>query len=68
MKLQVFSTDYGDLKIYKGGKSGGLLFEDEDWIPICENGFDDNAGVVACRQLGYESYSGLLSYEVQKYA
>ena len=69
MKLQliVFFIDYGDLKIYKCGKSGGLLFEDDGWIPIFEDGFDDDAGRVACRQLGYGPYSGLLTYEVQRY-
>ena len=56
------------MKIYEGGKSGGLLFDDGGWIPICEDKFDDNAGRVACRQLGYGPYSGLLSYEVQRYA
>ena len=35
-----------------------------DWIPICRNGFDDNAGDVACRQLGHERSSELSTYEV----
>ena len=50
------------MKIYEGGNSGELLFEDGDWIPICR--MDKDAGVVACRQLGYGSFGGLLSYEV----
>ena len=55
------------MKIYEGGKSGGLLFEDDGRIPICEDGFDDDAGRVACRQLRYGPYSGLLTYEVHRY-
>ena len=47
---------YGDLRIVGGGDSGQLQFYSIDgyWGAICGYGFDDNAGDVACRQLGYE--------------
>ena len=46
---------YGDLRINGGGKDGRLEFQDRsgNWRTICTNGFDDDAGDVACDQLGY---------------
>ena len=64
LKLEYFCTDYGDLKY--DDDSVALEFDagNGDWIPICRNGFDDNAGDVACRQLGHERSSQLSTYEV----
>ena len=47
--------EYGDLRISGGGKSGRLEIQDEAgrWGTICSRGFDDDAGDVACSQLGY---------------
>ena len=44
---------YGDLRINGGGKSGQLEFYYYGWGAVCKDGFDDDAGDVACRQLGY---------------
>ena len=42
---------YGDLNITNSSR---LLFDNGyEWGIVCTNGFDDNAGDVACRQLGY---------------
>ena len=40
---------------------------DGDWIPICRNGFDDNAGDVACKQLGYKQSDELSTYQIIRY-
>ena len=51
--------EYGDLRIDGGGSSGRLEIQDErgDWGTICDRGFDDDAGDVACSQLGYAGSS-----------
>ena len=66
LKLEYFSTDYGDLKYDDDSDSVVLEFDagNGDWIPICRDGFDDNAGDVACKQLGHERSSELSTYEV----
>jgi len=49
------AIDYGSLRITGGGDSGRLEFQDADgvWGTVCGHGFGDDAGDVACRQLGY---------------
>jgi len=55
---------YGDVRISGGGKNGKLEFQDSNgvWGSICTNGFDDDAGDVACRQLGYLQASNVYTY------
>ena len=52
-------VDYGDLRIYGGGDSGRLEFrlDNGTWGTVCNEGFDDDAGDVACIQLGYRQSS-----------
>ena len=44
------------MRINGGGNSGRLEMEDRSgrWGTICDSGFDDDAGDVACSQLGYD--------------
>jgi len=58
----VFITDYGDVRIYGGGDSGRLEFQRSDgtWGTVCNRGFDDDAGDVACKQLGYRRSTDIL--------
>ena len=53
------SLEYGDLRIDGGGRSGRLEIEDAsgEWGTICDTGFDEDAGDVACSQLGYAGSS-----------
>ena len=46
------------------GDSGELLFEEYEynWNTVCAMGFDDNAGDVACRQLGYQRSTDVYTY------
>ena len=64
-------TEYGDLRLTEGGSDsdGALEFDtgDRDWTPICKSGFDNDAGDVACKQLGYKQSSDLTTYEVIRY-
>ena len=59
--------EYGDLRISGGGSSGRLEIQDRSgrWGTICDSGFDDNAGDVACSQLGYDRSSDV--YTDRKY-
>jgi len=52
----VFAVEYGNPRISGGGNSGKLEFQryDGSWGTVCDDGFDENAGEVACRELGYE--------------
>jgi len=58
------SIAYGDLRISGGGKDGKLEFQVSygDWRSICTDGFDDEAGDVACRQLGYVQSKDVYAY------
>ena len=40
------------------------MFKDHDdnWKAVCNNGFDDNAGDVACKQLGFKRSTGVYVY------
>ena len=60
----LISIDNGDLQISGGGKSGQLQFNrgSVDWDAVCKDGFDDNAGDVACRQLGCAQSSDVYTY------
>ena len=62
-----FILEYGDLRINGGGSSGRLEIEDRSgrWGTICDYGFDDDAGDVACSQLGYDRSSDV--YTNRKY-
>ena len=55
---------YGDLRISGGTDSGQLEFDSGygDWGAICTSGFNDDAGDVACRQLGYIQSSDVYTY------
>jgi len=55
---------YGDLRINGGGDDGRLEFRVSysDWRTICTNGFDDDAGDVACQQLGYVQSKDVYTY------
>ena len=53
---------YGDLRISGGGRSGRLEFLDGTWGSVCTTGFDDDAGDVACRQLGYVRSTDVYTY------
>ena len=59
-----FSVAYGDLRIREGGDSGLLEFDagNDGWLQICRDGFDNDAGDVACRQLGYIEASDVYTY------
>ena len=58
------SIAYGNIRISGGGKSGQLEFQNSsgDWGAVCKDGFDDDAGDVACRQLGYTQSSDIYTY------
>ena len=50
----------GTLRIVGGKRSGQLqYYNGTNWGGICRNGFDDDDGDVACRQLGYLRSSDL---------
>ena len=53
--IHICWIDYGDLQISGGGNFGRLEFKQQDgqWGTVCNQGFDDNAAGVACKQLGY---------------
>ena len=57
-------TDLADVRIYEGGDSGRLDFQLDDgrWGTVCKSGFDDNAGDVACDQLGYLRVDDVYTY------
>ena len=57
--------EYSDLRISGGGNSGRLEIQDEAgrWGTICSRGFDDDAGGVACSQLGYHRSSRVYTDE-----
>ena len=53
-----------NVRISGGGSSGKLLFQHycsygDSWYTVCRDGFDDNAGDVACHQLGYAKASNV---------
>ena len=52
-------VEYGDLQISNGSNSGRLEFRQHSgaWAVLCSSGFDANATLVACRQLGYDNGS-----------
>ena len=62
--IYIFSVAYGDLRIREGSDSGLLEFDaaNDGWLPICRDGFDNDAGDVACRQLGYVEASDVYTY------
>ena len=50
------------MRISGGGDSGRLEFKlsNGTWGTVCSQGFDDDAGDVACKQLGYLRSSDIL--------
>ena len=54
----------GDIRISGGGKSGLLQYNkgDDDWGAICKYGIDDDAGDIACTQLGYRRSTDIFVY------
>ena len=60
--FSIESYDYGVLRISSEGKFGQLEFYNgSNWGAVCTNGFNDDAGDVACRQLGYGRSSNIYS-------
>ena len=57
MCIYIHCVGYGALHISGGGKSGRLEFKQNDstWGIVCDSGFDSNASLVACTQLGYDN-------------
>ena len=56
----MYCVGYGDLQISNVHNSGGRLeFRQRNgtWGVVCSRGFDSNATLVACRQLGYDNGS-----------
>ena len=51
--------------MHGGADSGRLEFNNgyNDWGAVCTTGFDDDAGDVACRQLGYVRASDVYTYD-----
>ena len=46
---------YGDLRISGGSYSGKLEFRSNNtWGYVCSSGFNADAAVIACQQLGYD--------------
>ena len=60
----LISIDNGELQIWfsKGGKNLASDRGSGDWGTICKDGFDDDAGDVACKQLGYVQFSDVYTY------
>ena len=55
----------GDLQIFGGSDSGKLEFRlNNTWVYVCGSGFNDDAVVVACRQLGYNDGYYYTNYSV----
>ena len=59
-----FSIALGDIHITEGGSHGRLEFQDDDgsWGTVCKDGFNDDAGDVACDQLGYIRATDVYTY------
>ena len=54
----------GAIQIVGSRRSGKLQFYNGTyWGSVCKDGFDDDAGDVACRQLGYLRSSDVYVYE-----
>ena len=51
------SIGYGDLRISGGSNYGRLEFRqnNDTWGIVCRTGFNANAALVACKQLGYNN-------------
>ena len=64
VQFLVFSIAFGDVRINDGGSSGRLEFQIDNgkWGTVCRSGFNNDAGDVACRQLGYVQSSDVYSY------
>ena len=64
IQFLVFSIAFGDVRISEGHRSGRLEFQNDDgnWGTVCRGGFNNDAGDVACRQLGYVGSSDVYSY------
>ncbi len=63
VQLAFFPSDEGDLRLVSSlgrtGVSSGRLefYYNGQWGTVCNDRFDSNDAMVACRQLGYEGYS-----------
>ena len=55
----IIVKEYGDLRINGSGRAGKLQFQDDhgNWSSLCITGFNDYAGDVACKQLGYKRFT-----------
>ena len=62
MGLLLLIAYYGNIRISGGGDDGQLEFYDGRWGAVCTDGFDDDAGDVACKQLGYLQSSNVYTY------
>ena len=59
----IAAVKHGAIRIVGSSRSGKLQFYNgREWGSVCINGFDDDAGDVACRQLGYLRSSDVYIY------
>ena len=57
------AAKYGAIRIVGNSRSGELQFYNgSNWGSVCKDGFYDDAGDVACRELGYLRFSGVYFY------
>ena len=63
----IFYAAFGNLRISGGGSSGKLEFQNHDnsWGAVCLDGFDDDAGDVACAQLNHGRSQDIYSYTAE---
>ena len=54
--FMIITTAYGDVRISGVRTYGRLEFRrhNNSWGAVCSTGFDNNAALVACQQLGYD--------------
>ena len=59
------SFSSGELELTVGTTSGELLiFDGEEWISVCSDGFGYLEAQVACTQLGFPFFSDLYAIEM----
>ena len=48
--------------VVEGNPVDWIFYDGYKWGSVCTNGFGDDAGNVACRQLGYGKYNNVYTY------